>query len=104
MTAAGISGLLGVTEPAIYSVTLPRIKYFIISCIGTMCGTAVMALTGTVRYSLGGLGFFCIPIFFSEGVNVANVLIVTAISLLVAGSVSFALTLLTYKDNKADVE
>lgn len=102
--SAGISALLGVTEPAIYSVTLPRMKYFIISCIGTMGGALVMALTGTLRYSLGGLGFFCIPTFFGEGVTLESVLPVIAISLLVAGGISFVLTFLLYKDTPADME
>lgn len=30
---AFISGIFGVTEPAIYGVTLPRIKMFVVSCI-----------------------------------------------------------------------
>lgn len=102
--SAGISALLGVTEPAIYSVTLPRMKYFIISCIGSMGGALVMALTGTLRYSLGGLGFFCIPTFFGEGVTLGSVLPVIAISLLVAGGISFVLTFLLYKDVPADME
>lgn len=102
--SAGISALLGVTEPAIYSVTLPRMKYFIISCIGTMAGAIVMALTGTLRYSLGGLGFFCIPTFFGEGVTFGSVMPAIAMSLLAAGAVSFVLTFLTYKDAAEDME
>lgn len=102
--SSGISGLLGVTEPCIYSVTLPRIKYFVISCIGTAAGALVMALTGTLRYSLGGLGFFTIPTFFGEGVNIPSVLTVIALSLIAAGGVSFVLTFLTYKDEGIDKE
>lgn len=102
--SAGISALLGVTEPAIYSVTLPRMKYFIISCIGTMGGAIVMALTGTLRYSLGGLGFFCIPTFFGEGVTIGGVMPAIAISLLVAGGISFVLTFLSYKDAPEDMD
>ena len=102
--SAGISGLLGVTEPAIYSVTLPRLKYFIYSCIGTAGGALVMALTGTLRYSLGGLGFLCIPTFFGEGVTMSDVIFPIAVSLLVAGGISFALTFLTYKDDQMDLE
>lgn len=101
--SAGISGLLGVTEPAIYSVTLPRIKYFIISCIGTAAGALVMAMTGTLRYSLGGLGFFTFPTFFGEGVDVGRVTVIVLISLLIAGGISFILTLLTYKDEGDDL-
>ena len=33
-----ISGIFGVTEPAIYGLSLPRKKPFIISCIGGALG------------------------------------------------------------------
>lgn len=102
--SAGISALLGVTEPAIYSVTLPRLKYFIYSCIGTAGGALVMALTGTLRYSLGGLGFLCIPTFFGEGVTMSDVVFPITVSLLVAGGIAFALTFLTYQDDQMDLE
>ncbi len=55
-----ISGIFGVTEPAIYGVTLPRIKMFILSCVGgAVCGAAVM-FTDTMMYSFTGLGIFAI--------------------------------------------
>ena len=55
-----ISGLFGVTEPAIYGVTLPRIKMFILSCVGgAVCGAFIM-LTNTMMYSFSGLGIFAI--------------------------------------------
>lgn len=55
-----ISGIFGVTEPAIYGVTLPRVKMFVLSCIGgAVCGAFVM-LTNTMMYSFSGLGVFAI--------------------------------------------
>lgn len=55
-----ISGLFGVTEPAIYGVTLPRIRMFILSCVGgAVCGAFIM-LTDTMMYSFSGLGVFAI--------------------------------------------
>lgn len=39
---AFISGVFGITEPAIYGVTLPRKKPFIISCIGAAIGGGIM--------------------------------------------------------------
>lgn len=57
---AFISGIFGVTEPAIYGVTLPRIKMFILSCVGgAVCG-AFMMITNTMMYSFSGLGVFAI--------------------------------------------
>lgn len=55
-----ISGIFGVTEPAIYGVTLPRIKMFVLSCVGgAVCG-GFMMLTGTLMYNFSGLGVFAI--------------------------------------------
>ena len=48
------------TEPAIYGVTLPRIKMFILSCVGgAVCGAFIM-LTNTMMYNFSGLGAFAI--------------------------------------------
>ncbi len=58
---AVISGIFGVTEPAIYGITLPRKKPFIASCIiGALLGGFV-GLAGTKVYLFGGLGIFSIP-------------------------------------------
>ncbi|WP_206912556.1 PTS system, beta-glucoside-specific IIA component [Enterococcus sp. DIV0840] len=55
---AFISGLFGVTEPAIYGITLPRKKPFWASCIvGGVTGAIAMGL-GIQGYQMGGLGIF----------------------------------------------
>jgi len=58
---AFISGIFGVTEPAIYGVTLPSKKPFIISCIGAAVGGGIAGLMGTKIWMMGGLGVFGIP-------------------------------------------
>ncbi len=60
---AFISGIFGVTEPAIYGITLPRKKPFILSCIGGALGGALLGFMGTNQYMMGGLGIFGIPGF-----------------------------------------
>jgi PTS system beta-glucosides-specific IIC component len=60
---AFISGIFGVTEPAIYGITLPRKKPFILSCIGGSLGGALLGFMGTNMYMIGGLGIFGIPGF-----------------------------------------
>ncbi|WP_318617686.1 beta-glucoside-specific PTS transporter subunit IIABC [Sporosarcina sp. YIM B06819] len=60
---AFISGIFGVTEPAIYGVTLPLKKPFIMSCIAAAVGGGIVGITGTHGYLLGGLGIFAIPSF-----------------------------------------
>lgn len=58
---AVISGVFGVTEPAIYGITLPRKKPFIISCIGGAVAGGIMALFGAKLHMFGGMGVFGIP-------------------------------------------
>lgn len=62
---AFISGIFGVTEPAIYGVTLPRKKSFVLSCIaGAVTGGIIGACHG-VAYMMGGLGIFAYPSMIS---------------------------------------
>ena len=60
---AFIAGIFGVIEPCIYGVTLPRKKYFVISCIGGAIGGALMALLSVKLFMFGGLGIFGYPTF-----------------------------------------
>ncbi|MCC8023862.1 MAG: glucose PTS transporter subunit IIA [Clostridium sp.] len=55
---ASISGIFGVTEPAIYGVTLPNIKMFVLSCIGGGITGVIVMITDSVMYSFTGLGVF----------------------------------------------
>lgn len=58
---AFVSGIFGVTEPAIYGVTLPRKKPFILSCIaGAVTGGIIGAFHG-LGYMMGGMGIFVYP-------------------------------------------
>lgn len=68
---AFISGFFGVTEPAIYGITLPLKRPFIMSCIASGVGGAIIAVTGAALYSAGPLGIFKIPTFIhpEEGIN-----------------------------------
>ena len=58
-----ISGFFGVTEPAIYGISLPLKKPFIMSCIAGAIGGAIIGAFGTLSYVMGGLGVFGIPSF-----------------------------------------
>lgn len=50
------SGIFGITEPAIYGVTLPRMKMFVISCIGAAVSGLCLAIFGLKAYTYSGLG------------------------------------------------
>lgn len=58
---AFVSSIFGVTEPAIYGVTLPMKTPFYISCgVSELMGAAMIALD-IKMYSTGGLGVFVFP-------------------------------------------
>lgn len=53
--SAGMTGIFGITEPAIYGVTLRLKKPFVIGCIGGAVGAVVSSLFGTMYYSYSNL-------------------------------------------------
>ena len=63
---AFVSSIFGVTEPAIYGVTLPMKTPFYISCgVSKLMGAAMIALD-IKMYSTGGLGVFVFPILIGS--------------------------------------
>ena len=81
---AFISGIFGVTEPAIYGVTLPRKKPFILSCTAAGVGGGLIGFFGTRMYMMGG---FSIPATIGpkSGVDMS------VYGLMIAMAVSFVL-------------
>ena len=72
---AFISSIFGVTEPAIYGVTLPMKTPFYISCgVSGLMGAAMMALD-IKTYSIGGLGVFVFPSLIGPDGNLSKVII-----------------------------
>lgn len=99
---AFISGIFGVTEPAIYGVTLPKKTPFIYSCIAGAIGGAFTGLMRTRSYSIGGLGLFGLPSFIdTTGVMGLTNMIYILIAILIASVAGFAMTYVLYKDEPA---
>ncbi|MDY0406727.1 beta-glucoside-specific PTS transporter subunit IIABC [Virgibacillus sp. 179-BFC.A HS] len=100
---AFISGVFGVTEPAIYGITLPLKKPFIISCIAAGIGGAILGAFKTKGYIMGGLGIFGFPSFIhpKEGITVG--LWGAVIAVIIAFILAFVLTYLfgLRKDHQA---
>lgn len=67
---ATISGLFGVTEPAIYGITLPRKKPFTLSCIAGAVTGGIVGFFGCKGYTMGGMGVFALPSYINpEGMD-----------------------------------
>ena len=86
---AFISGIFGVTEPAIYGVTLSRKKPFVLSCIGAGLGGMIIGFFGTKGYMMGGMGIFLIPTAINPKVGMN----MSVYGLMIAMTVSFILGL-----------
>lgn len=95
-TAIGafFSGIFGVTEPAIYGVTLPRKTPFILSCIGGAISGAIIGGFHAVIYILPSMGFFAIPAFVNPKGGSMTPIIGVIIAGVVAFIVGFALQML----------
>ncbi|SDJ46749.1 beta-glucoside-specific PTS transporter subunit IIABC [Salimicrobium halophilum] len=99
---AFLSGVFGVTEPAIYGITLPFKRPFVISCIAAGVGGAILGAFGTKGYIIGGLGIFGIPSYINpqEGLNLAFWGMI--VSIVVAFILGFVLTYLFGGVNKGE--
>ena len=61
-----ISGVFGVTEPAIYGITLQRLPMFVISCIGGSLSGAYATFAGLKYQQMAGMGIFEMPAMFPQ--------------------------------------
>lgn len=95
-----VSGLAGVTEPAIYGITLPKKKPFIITCIVSAITGAIIAASGAKYYIVPGMGVFGYTAFMNtQTQNITGMIwaIGASILALVGG---FAAVYLTYKEKE----
>lgn len=95
-TSAGITALFGVTEPALFGVTIQHKKVLYCVMLGGAVGGLTAGLLGVVRYTSGTPGLLSFAIFIGENpMNVVNAFI--------SAGVGFAITFLSvfffgYKD------
>lgn len=101
---AAISGVFGVTEPAIYGITLPRKIPFIISCVASAAAGGYYGVMNLKEYIMGGLGIFEFPSFINPADNSFGDVYVAAVGVIAAMVISFAATMLVWKDDTAKEE
>lgn len=92
--SAFISGIFGVTEPAIYGITLPKKRPFILSCIAGAVGGSITGFTNTKEYMIGGLGIFAIPSHINPETGLDRGFYGALLSMLVSFLVGFALMII----------
>ena len=97
-----ISGIFGVTEPAIYGMLLPLKKPFIISCIAGGIGGAFYGHFNFRKFIMGGMGIFELPNMMNPDGSMGNI-IVAFVGIGISMAVGLILTLMFYKDPVQEV-
>lgn len=98
-----ISGIFGVTEPAIYGILLPLKKPFIISCIAGGIGGAFYGFFNLRKFITGGMGIFELPAMIEPNGSMDN-LIVALTGIAISMAVAFILTMVLYKDEEVEAK
>lgn len=93
-----ISGIFGITEPAIYGITLPRKTPFIISCIASGVAGAYYGFANLREYIFGGMGIFEFPAMINPETHGMGDIVVGVIGLAIAIPIALILTFIFYKD------
>ena len=91
---AGISCLLGITEPAIFGVNLPNMKPFVAGMIGSACGALCCFIFNLAASGTGVTGIFGILLCIAQPLQYV-------IMFAVAFGVAFAISSAVYRDKDA---
>lgn len=91
--SAGITGLLGTTEPALYGINLPQKYPLIAGAIGGACGGLIAGLTHTHRFATGSSGLPAVVMYLGDGTTrfFLNITIALAVDIVVTAVVTFIL-------------
>ncbi len=94
-----ISGIAGVTEPAIYGITLPKKAPFLRTCIVSGIAGAILCVLGVRDYQMAGMGIFAYTEFISPDTHNLQPMIVGIIVSLCCIVAGFILEMIFYKDD-----
>lgn len=98
-TSGGITALMGITEPALYGVALPKKYPLIATMIGGGVGGLYAGLSGASRFATGSSGLPAIPLYIGENIsNVVNILIAIAITMITTAVATYLLSIRFEKD------
>lgn len=92
-----ISGIFGVTEPAIYGMLLPLKKPFVISCIAGGIGGAFYGHFNFRKFIMGGMGIFELPNMMNPDGSMGNIIVAFA-GIALTMVIAFVLTMIFYNE------
>lgn len=93
--SSSITAYMGITEPALYGVTLPRKYPLIATMIGGACGGLYAGLTHTHRFATGSSGLPAILLYIGNNTMqfMINIVIAMLIGIVVTGILTYLLSL-----------
>lgn len=89
-----ISSVFGITEPAIYGLTLPMRLPFVMTCVAGAVQGAYCGLTDITGYTMGGMGVFAFPSFVNTATHSMKCVLDFGIASLIALVMGFVLTII----------
>lgn len=94
-TSSGITALMGITEPVLYGVNLPKKYPLIAAMVGGGCGGLYAGLTHTHRFATGSSGLPAVLLYIGGDSMqfFTNIIIALVITAVVTAAVTFALSL-----------
>jgi PTS system beta-glucosides-specific IIC component len=95
-----ISGIFGVTEPAIYGITLPKKMPFVFSMIGGAVGGLYLMVNHVVGYTMGGLGIFGVLNYING--DDASGMMHSFVAITISMVIGFGLTFFFWKDDAVE--
>ena len=94
---AWISGIFGVTEPAIYGVTLPNGYQFWLTCAVAGVVAVIGGLMNVCTYQMGGMGVFGITNYINPA-DPSSSLLMGVLYVLIGTAAGFVAAFVTHKD------
>lgn len=94
-TSGGITALMGITEPVLYGVNLPKKYPLIAAMIGGACGGLYAGLTHTHRFATGSSGLPAVLLYIGDDTMMYfyNIIIALVITAVVTAIVTYILSL-----------
>lgn len=94
-TSAGITGLMGITEPALYGLNVPKKYPLIAGCIGGAAGGLFAGITATRRFATGSSGLPAVVMYIGD--NSMRYFYQILIALVITITVSTIATVILFK-------
>lgn len=102
-TSGSITAYMGITEPILYGVSLPKKYPLVATMIGGACGGLFAGLTHTHRFATGSSGLPAVFLYLGDNTTkyIVNIIIAMVISIVVTGVLTF---ILSFKFEKGKTE